>query len=227
MPKEEVPMIFDYKMIFGYKWLLFMVVLVSLGGDRVFAQDPTDYEYLNHGIFLEPLVTYQNAETTVNYPAPYSRSNGSDNGLGLGIKAGAHIFKSGFLALDVRYGMTTFKDSRVDYDAHSTSVNWGPMAGVQLPYMAGPRFWVTYIVDGEMNPRSSHSLDVKFKHPEGLRVGIGFRVSMVSLNLEYEELKFQRSVLEKAGPFDPNVDFSSSGLQNRAWIASVSFPLYF
>jgi hypothetical protein len=204
-----------------------LMMCVSLSGTGVFAQDPTDYEYLKHGVFLEPLVTYQNADTTVNYPAPFSHSNGSDNGLGLGLKAGAHVFKSGFVALDARYGMTTFKDSRVDYDAQSPSWNWGPLVGAQLPFLAGPRFWVTYIVDGEMNPRSSHALDVKFRHPEGLRVGVGFRVSVVSLNLEYQELKYRKSILEKVGSFDPNVDFSNSGLQSRAWIASVSFPLYF
>lgn len=190
------------------------------------AQDPTDYESLNHGFFAEPGVSYQFGKTVVNYPEPLSNSTGSADGVGLSAKLGAHFYKSGFFAADFRYALPRFKDSSVNYDAAAKAMNWGPMLGMQVPFFAGPRIWATYIVGGELDPDASGSFDVKFKDPEGLRIGIGFRVSIVSLNIEYEQLKYKQSILEKMGPFNLGTNLDSAPLKDQSWIASVTFPLY-
>lgn len=180
-------------------------------------------EDFRSGLFIEPAVTYELGSATVDYPSPFSSSSGSSNGFGLGAKVGLHLSEAFFVALDARYSMPQYKDSSVTYDAPSVSTNWGPAVGIQIPDF-GARVGGTLVLGGELNPEKSGSFDVAFRKATGYRVGAGFRVAAVSLNIEYQQLRYGESVLEQLGPFTSGSVFDSVRLENKSWIGSVSFP---
>lgn len=173
------------------------------------------------GAFVEPVVTYERSSSKVDYPAPYGSSDGNIQGFGLGARVGMHVSEVIFVGLDARYSIPKFKiDSAVGtYDQNAKSYNWGPVVGVQMPDI-GLRVWANYIVDSQMDP-DADAIDVRFNKGKGFRVGGGFRVAMVSLNLEYQDLKYDETTLQAGTGFDT----SSVNLKNQTWIASVSFPL--
>lgn len=130
------------------------------------------------------------------------------------------------LGLDLRYSMPQFKDSSVTYDEKAISTNLGPVVVFQMP-IVGLRVWGSYILSGELNPEASGNFDVKFQDATGYRVGAGFRILMLSLNLEYQQNKYDKANLEQLGPFTPGTTFNNVSLENKTWIASVSFPMEF
>lgn len=176
------------------------------------------------GLFLEPAITYQVSTTSTNYPPPFSNSSGNLDGFGLGGRVGFHLNEAFFLGLDLRYLMPKYKDSAAQYDADGTQANWGAVVGMQMPDF-GFRVWAAAVLGGELNPKSSGSLDVKFGEATGYRVGAGFHLASFSLNLEYEQLKYGKTNLEQLGPFTSGSTLDSVNLEQKAWIASVSFPL--
>lgn len=175
------------------------------------------------GLFVEPAITYERGETKVNYPSPFSDSTGSSNGLGIGARLGFHIMEIVFVGVDGRYSMPQFKDSAVNYDATATASNWGPVVGVQTP-IVGLRVWGSYILGGELNPEASAGTDVKFDKAHGYRVGAGFRLAIVSVNLEYQNLKYDQVTLEQLGVFNPGTTLNGTNLSSSTWLASVSMP---
>jgi hypothetical protein len=181
-------------------------------------------ENSHSGLFVEPLLTYELETTKINYPPPLSDSSGSMVGLGLGARLGFQISEIIFVAGDFRYSLPQFKDSSVSYDARSVATNFGPVVGIQMPHI-GVRVWGTYLLAGELNPERSGSIDVKFSDLKGYRVGAGFRIQAVSVNLELQQLKYGVASLEQLGPFSSNSSFSNVNLESNGWIASVSFPL--
>ena len=176
------------------------------------------------GLFIEPAITYELAQTSINYPSPLSNSSGSIEGLGLGARLGVHIDEAFFIGMDFRYSMPSFKDSSVHSNSKSISTTWGPVIGMQMPHL-GMRVWGSYLVGGELNPEKYNGLDVKFLNARGYLIGTGFRIASISLNLEYQQLKYVSTRLEQIGPFSTSSDFSSVRLSNNSWIASVSFPM--
>jgi hypothetical protein len=95
---------------------------------------------------------------------------------------------------------------------------------MQMP-IVGMRVFGDYVFGGEVNPGSSNNIDLKFSSANGYRVGVGMRALAVSVNLEYENLKYGKTTLEKLGPFTSNTGFETVKLTNNSWILSVSFPL--
>lgn len=176
------------------------------------------------GLFVEPMLTYESVDTSINYPSPLSDSSGENTGFGVGARVGFHISEVIFAGLDGRYSMTTFKDSSTNYNATAKSYNLGPVVGVQMP-IVGLRVWGTYILTGELEPEKSGSYDVKFSQPQGYRIGAGFHLVAVSLNLEYQNMKYTNTTLQQLGSFSPGTDFGSVSNKADGWIASVSFPL--
>jgi hypothetical protein len=199
-----------------------IIIAFNASADEL-AASSTKSDETRIGLFIEPALTYERSDTSVNYPAPFSSSSGKVNGFGIGARLGIHLKEVFFLGLDGRYSMPTFKDSTVSYDAKSVSTNWGPVAGLQMPNL-GLRLWGGIILGGNLNPERSGSLDVNFKDTFGYRVGAGFRLMPVSLNLEYQHLKYEQTILEQVGPFS-NTTFNNVTLENNSWVASVSFPV--
>ncbi len=176
------------------------------------------------GLFVEPGVTFERGDTTVTYPSPLSNSTGKADGFGLMGRLGFHLGGVVFLGADARYSMPQFKDSALSYDAKATATNWGPVVGIQMP-VVGLRVWGNYILGGELDPEASGNVDVKFKKAAGYRIGAGFKVIFLSINLEYQELKYDQTELQALGPFSIGTNFDSVKLTDKAWVASVSFPI--
>lgn len=178
------------------------------------------------GLFVEPMITYESSSSSIDYPAPFSNSTGSVNGAGIGVRLGGHVMDAIFLAADVRYSKPQFKDSTNNLDAASTSMNYGAVVGFQMP-MLGLRVWGGYVFGGELSPEESNGVEFKFSDPKGYRVGAGIHVLMVSINLEYQALKYDKTTLETLGGFSANTNLDSSKLTNNSYVASVSFPISF
>ncbi len=162
----------------------------------------------------------------MNYPSPLSNSSGELDGLGLGLRVGFHVSEIVFLGADVRYTKSQFTDSSVSYDSESTGTNWGPVVGVQMP-IVGLRVWGSYILGSELDPEKDGSFDVKFTKGTGYRLGAGFRLTAISLNLEYQQIKYDSATLQQLGPFSSTNGFDGVDLESQLWIASVSFPFEF
>lgn len=175
------------------------------------------------GLFVEPSLTYELGDTKINYPAPFSDSTGKLQGFGIGARLGMHVSEAIFVGLDGRYSMPKFTDSSVSYDAAATAMNYGPVVGIQMPDI-GLRLWGAYVLGGDVNPDASGNLDVKMTGAQGYRLGAGFRIAALSLNLEYQDLRYDSTTLEQIGPFTGG-SFDSVKLNQKSWIASVSFPL--
>lgn len=202
---------------------LSIVALSSLVSLSLVAQDTVTQDSKG-GVFIEPMLTYESGQSEVNYPSPFSNSTGDVVGFGLGARVGLHVGEILLLGLDGRYSQPQFEDSSVQYDAKATSMNIGPVVVLQMPDI-GFRFWGSYILNSELNPKQSGSLDVKFKDGKGYRLGTGFHVASLSLNLEYQEVKYDQATLEQIGPFASSSVFDSVDLEYKSWIASVSFPI--
>ncbi|MBC7420060.1 MAG: outer membrane beta-barrel protein [Bdellovibrio sp.] len=177
------------------------------------------------GLFVEPMLTYERGDSTLEYPAPFLNSTGTISGVGLGARVGAHVNEVIFLALDARYAKPNFKNSSNNLDASSASYNYGPAVGVQTP-LIGLRVWGSYVLGGELDPEESNNVDLKFTQAQGYRVGVGFQIIMLSLNLEYQDLKYGSTKVEKVGPFAASAS-DNINLKNKSYILSVSFPLEF
>lgn len=186
------------------------------------ASNPAEAQEGKSGMMIEPSVTYEVGYTAIRYPAPFSDSTGTASGLGLGARIGFHFQEAFFLGLDARYSFPQYTDSAVNYDSGASSVNWGPVIGMQMPNM-GLRVWGALILGGDLDPAGSN-FDVNFQGAKGYRVGAGFRLYALSLNLEYQNLKYDQTKLEQLGPFNPGTTLDGVQLENKSWIASVSFP---
>ncbi|AZZ37491.1 hypothetical protein CIK05_12035 [Bdellovibrio sp. qaytius] len=198
----------------------FFHLLVILGG---FFLAPT--AQAESGFFLEPMVTYQNLKADITYPNTFlSDSSGEVKGIGLGLRAGGHVLDTIFLAADLRYAQPRYKDSNFEADAKAT--NYGVVLGVQMP-IAGLRLWATYIVDGNLDPKEDNNVDLKFTEAHGQRFGAGLHVATFSVNLEYQNVKYGSTELEKLGPFTNISAQDNIDLTEKGFVASVSFPISF
>jgi hypothetical protein len=197
---------------------------IAVFGLIIFCSSVSKAEESTAGLFIEPAITYETSDALVNYPSPFANTEGTLNGFGLGARVGFHVQSALFLGVDGRYSMPQYKDTHVSYDAKSKSTNWGPVIGIQMPNF-GLRIWGTYILGGQLDPDRSGNLNVKFESAAGYRVGVGFRIAVFSANLEYQSLKYDRTNLEQIGPFTSGSQFSNVNLENKSWIASLSFPL--
>lgn len=194
-------------------------VFVGIAGAQVAKAETSDL-----GLFVEPGITYEMGKTKTDWVFPFSSSTGDANGLGVMGRVGLHVYDIVFAGLDARYSMINFKDSTVNYNADAAGFNWGPMVGVQTPVF-GIRVWGNYIVGGFLDPKASGSFDVKLNNPTGYRVGVGGRFMMFSVNLEYQNLKYDSLAIESLGGYNANSNLSSVKPTQESWIVSASFPI--
>lgn len=174
------------------------------------------------GLFIEPAVTYETSDFDVDYP--FATSSGENDGFGVGARLGFHLSDVIFLGVDGRYSKLNFQDqnSVFNYDTKAEQFNVAPVIGVQMP-LIGLRVWGSYILSSTLDPDERNSLDLKFSDGTGYRIGAGFRVLAVSLNLEYQKIDYDKLTIQQAGPIT-NTATDNVKLKNEAWIASVSFP---
>ncbi|WP_413942772.1 outer membrane beta-barrel protein [Bdellovibrio sp. HCB-162] len=173
------------------------------------------------GFYIEPGITYEKGDNKLEWPAPLGDSTGNTRGLGVDLKLGMHVESSFFIALEGAYSKPHFEQSATNYDADAKSTLYGAVIGAQMP-VVGLRIWAGYIFGGELDPDESGGVDVKFKDARGPKVGLGFKILMLSLNVEYMDLEYNDSVLEKPGSVAGSLD---NKLKNKLGLVSVSIPL--
>jgi hypothetical protein len=188
---------------------------------RAYSEEPAAHAKKGGGFYIEPGLIGVNHDADFKMSSGSADSTGNSKGVGLDLKLGGHIADTVLLALDAQYQRAHFDESAYE-GADVNSYNWGPMVGVQTPVF-GARLWTTYVLDGIYDPSSgANGFDTKSKDPYGWRFGVGFRVSVVSINLEYEDLTYRSTDIESTGSLAsaPNVDFAQ-----RGYGLSVSFPM--
>lgn len=206
--------------------LLISSVSVAQDTTSTTSADTTNSPSSRAGLFVEPILTVGNDETSIEtsqLPLISDDTSGKSESLGIGARLGFHISEAIFLGADGRYAKTRFSDSFYG-NADGNMYNYGPTLGFQAPNL-GLRVWGTYVLDGQYNPDAgSEGFDLNFEDAKGWRAGIGFRVAALSLNLEYQEITYDKTDIESVGNFQTNAA-SDVDLENKGAMLSLSFPI--
>lgn len=175
------------------------------------------------GLFVEPMLTYERGKADLDLPTPFNSSDSTVNGFGLGLRLGLHVYESVFVGIDGRYSRPKYKNDDTRVDRLANSYNFGPIVGIQMPTPIAARVWGSYIMGGEMDVAQDGDVDYKFKKGEGYRIGGGIKLAAVSLNLEYQDIKYDETELSDASIFSGTT--SNAQQTNQSVIFSVSFPI--
>lgn len=175
------------------------------------------------GLFIEPMLTYESGTGKVDFPSPAGSSESDIDGFGLGARLGFHVHEAVFLGIDGRYSMPQYSNDDTDIKTDATAYNWGPVVGIQMPTTLGLRIWASYIAGAQIDPEKDQGIDLKFKDGSGYRVGAGIKLASVSLNLELQQIDYDKTELQDAGFFSGSTNDVTS--DNRSLILSVSFPI--
>lgn len=175
------------------------------------------------GFFFEPSVIYENLGHKLKYNGP-SESKEQINGPGIGLRLGGHVHDVFFLAADARFSQPNYKSDQLGDDSKADSYNLAATVGLQTP-VAGLRVWGSYILAGELDPKAILGTDIKLTGMTGYRVGVGFYVAVVSVNLEYQNANYNNLTVQNQGLL-PSPVITRSG-NSDGYIASVSFPIAF
>ena len=198
------------------------LIIASFLTSSVYAADMETNNNKGGGLFIEPAVTYESGTLKLTYPAPFSSSSETVRGLGIGARIGVHFYDVLFAALDLRYSKPRYESAALSDSADANAYNGGVTVGMQTP-LAGLRLWGTYIADGMLDPDVIRGVDLKYTGFNGYRVGGGFYIAMVSVNLEYQEAKYKSNSATLGGFFAPGSLDNVYGTQT-GYIVSVSFP---
>lgn len=177
------------------------------------------------GVFVEPMFTYETGSGDIAFPAPTNTSDSKVKGFGVGARLGAEVWQTVFAGVDARYSIPKLKDTTLNQDVKSKSWNGGPMVGIQMPTPVGLRLFGSWILAGQLNPDADKGVDAKFKNGKGFRLGGGFRVGLVSLNAEYQYIKYDESEISESGVFTPGYNPNNIALKNKSLIVSISIPI--
>lgn len=200
------------------KLILLSSVLMAFSG-HVMAEDNAG------GLFVEPMVTWERGRGDVNFPSPFSSADTELDGFGVGARFGGHVYETVFLAVDGRYSIPKFKDNKLNQDADAKSWNVGPVVGMQMPTPFGLRVWGGWIMAGAVDVDKSEGVKEEFKSGMGYRIGAGVKLALVSLNIEYQKVKYDETAIDEVGIFTPNTTRGDVELTNEAMVLSVSFPI--
>lgn len=196
-----------------------LLLSVTVLAPKAFAQDGGAD---SGGLFLEPAITYESGKGEMDFGSA-GKPDGDLKGAGLGLRFGGHVSDIFFLALDANYSEPEFSDENGDFDFDLKSWTAGVTVGLQTP-VVGLRVWGGYIPFGEieLDGRGSNQSNVTYKDPDMWKLGAGFRVGIVSLNLEYLTGTYGKLNVRNAGLITGTYDQEAN---RDSWIASVSFPL--
>jgi hypothetical protein len=173
--------------------------------------------YAQMGLFVEPGIQYETGNSELAWPSPYDSADGRVKGFGVGLKAGAHLLEVLFAGLDVTASRPRYRDGNIE--VYSNSYTAGAVLGAQMP-IVGLRVWGEYIFASMLEPDLKNDFDLKFKDGTGYKVGAGFKLFMVSLNLEYQMITYKGVAITTPIPTSTKAD-----LDRKTFIAGVSFPL--
>jgi hypothetical protein len=213
---------------FGYISLMLMLLSQIAYSQNSETVQPVHSEtYLSRGgVFIEPLIFYSAEDSSVHssqLPIINDDTSGNSNGYGLGFRVGGHAAEILLIGLDARYANMKNDDSFYK-DADVTVYNLAPVVILQTPFL-GVRLLAGYVALGESNPsRGSQGIDLKFTEGTGPRLGAGVYVGPVSLNLEYQDLTYNKTEIESFGSVAVN---SATNIDTtvRGYTLSLSFPI--
>ena len=213
-----------------------MLAVITLAGGSVNAQDNSSATGATNtnssqpsvvGLFLEPMLIGSSEDLSMkSAQLPFANANtsGTATGYGLGLRAGMH-FSEFFAGIDGRYNREEMKDSFYQ-TANADVYTYGPTVGIQMPY-AGLRLLGTYVMGGQFNAEPGVSdLKLNFKDPKGWRAGLGFHISSVSLNLEYQDLTYGSTEVVSLGRLAVNSTVNME-TETSGYLLSLSFPTEF
>lgn len=203
------------------KMIIIFILFSSFNFEHAYAQS----EGRLSGAFVEPMITYESGSGEINFPSPINNSNSDVDGFGIGARVGAQVWRSAFAGIDARYSLPNFKDSTLNQDVNSQLWTVGPMIGFQMPTLIGLRMWASWIIAGQLDPDKDKGVDEVFKEANGIRFGGGIRIGLVSLNLEYQDIKFDKTEIQEVGVFNPGYSTNNRPLNNESIIMSVSLPI--
>jgi hypothetical protein len=128
-------------------------------------------------------------------------------------------------ALQMLNAMPEFKDSSLGQKIRARSWNYGPVLGLQMPTGLSLRIWAGYIFDGQLDPNKDENVNEMFTDASGYRIGAGIKFSLISLNLEFQSLNYDKAEINEIGIFNPGYRASNINLDTSAWILSASMPI--
>ena len=215
----------------SFKTLVATAVVALSVGSLAHAQDSAPAESSSPrqrgGLFIEPGVTYEmgdvKAKTASIISGVTSDSTGEANGLGVVARLGIHVNDIIFVAADGRYSKLRHNLSLYDGKTDADAWQLAPVVGVQTPY-AGIRVWAGYVAAAGLDPKGADGWDIKYEKGQGWLAGAGLRLGIVSLNLEYKNVQFDRMVAQN-NPGPITIGSTDIEGEDRAWIASLTFPL--
>ena len=166
-------------------------------------------------LFFEQGTNYDFNDSTINYPAPMGSSRVYVKRPGVAGRLGFRITESLFIAADGRYSRPRLRDDSRDYGATVNSFNWAPVLGWQIPELR-LQVWSAWIAGGSVSPDDfRNAWSWKPKGVGGWRMGAGIKVAKVSLNFEYQHLKYR-----------DQDSLAFSALPNRSYVLSARFPIF-
>lgn len=171
------------------------------------------------GLFIEPYATYEQGKASFKSSSGIINFDGDMKGMGLGARVGGHFGDIVFLALDAQYSTPDFSSS--NYSTKTKSLLAGVTLGAQTPVL-GIRVWGSYLPLGTLDQDRSQGLQLKFSEPEMMKLGVGLRVAMFSVNLEHLSGKYKKSEVQNdASSF---AAFTDADANRDSWLLGVSFP---
>lgn len=213
------------------KMVLLMSLVVGLSTAHAADGSSTTNDSESHtrsrgGLFVEPMLIYSKNDSTIKtsqLPLITDDTSGTINDAAIGARLGVHIGEVFILAADGRYGKSRFQDSSYQ-TADASNYNYGATAMVQTP-VVGIQLFGTYILGGVFDPAAGNqNIDLKFTDARGYRVGAGLHIMAISLNLEYQDITYNNSIIESAGSVALNRQTSVDANQ-RGYALSLGFPI--
>ncbi len=179
------------------------------------------------GFYIEPLIFASQEDSSIKtsqLPLVNNDTSGKSRGYGVGLRFGGHVSEILLLGLDARYAKMKMSDSTAFNDVNADVYNVAPMIGLQTP-LWGVRLTADYVVAGENNPDSgTQGLDLKFKEAQGWRFGAGLHVASIGINLEYQDLTYNKTEVQSLGAFAIN-NVTGIDAETKGYSLSLSFPV--
>ena len=176
------------------------------------------------GLYLEPMISAIREDSTLSSTALAANSTGSGEGYGVGLRLGGHVSEVLFLGIDGRYAKMQQSDGFSDKNA-TNIYNLAPMIGVQTPIW-GIRVLASYVLLGENSPDANRQgVKLKFTEPRGWRLGAGLHAGPVGINLEYQDLKYNKAEIRSQGNLASNINVSDIDESTKGYALSLSFPI--
>lgn len=176
------------------------------------------------GFYIEPMLSAIREDSTLNSTGLGGNTTGTTEGYGVGLRLGGHVSEVLLLGVDGRY--SKMKQTDNFYDKNSANVfNVAPVIGLQTP-LWGIRVLAGYVLLGENSPdANANGVKLRFSEPRGWRLGAGLHAGPVGINLEYQDLKYNKADLLASGNIAASANVGNIDESTKGYALSLSFPV--